>query len=53
MNQVTEWIVAKENPASIVHATRTAIAATGSYLIAHAFHLPEAHWASISTMIVM
>ena len=53
MKDVTEWIVAKENPASLVHATRTAIAATGSYLIAQAFHLPEAHWASISTMIVM
>lgn len=53
MKHLTQWIVTKENPASLVHATRTAIGATGSYLIAHVFHLPESHWASISTMIVM
>lgn len=53
MKQVTKWIVTSENPASLVHATRTAIGATGSYLIAHSFHLPEAHWASITTIIVM
>jgi uncharacterized membrane protein YccC len=53
MKNVAEWIVTQENPSSLVHATRTAIGATGAYLIAHAFHLPEAHWASISTMIVM
>ena len=53
MKQVTKWIVTSENPASLVHATRTTIGAAGSYLVARLFHLPEAEWASISTIIVM
>ena len=46
-------IVAKENPSSLVHAARTAVAAVLSYLIARLFHLPEAYWSAISTLIVM
>ena len=46
-------IVARENPSSLVNAARTALAASGSYLIARLFHLPEAHRAAISTLIVM
>jgi uncharacterized membrane protein YgaE (UPF0421/DUF939 family) len=45
--------VAKENPTSLVHVARTAVAAVMSYLIARLFRLPEAYWAPISTLIGM
>lgn len=35
------------------HVARTTVAATGSFLVARAFGLPEAYWAAITTMIVM
>lgn len=53
MVQLSKLIVAKENPSSLVNAARTAVAAVVSYLAARLFHLPEAHWATISTLIVM
>jgi uncharacterized membrane protein YccC len=53
VEQLTRFIVARENPLTFVHALRTALAATLSYLIARLFRLPEAHWATISTLIVM
>jgi uncharacterized membrane protein YgaE (UPF0421/DUF939 family) len=53
IGQVGNLIVARENPASLVHAARTAVAAVVSYLIARLFRLPEAYWAPISTLIVM
>lgn len=46
-------IIARENPSSLLHAARTALAAVLSYLIARLFRLPEAYWAPISAMIVM
>jgi uncharacterized membrane protein YccC len=52
-NKFSKWIVARENPSSLLHAVRTAVAAVVSYLIARMFRLPEAYWASISTLIVM
>lgn len=42
-----------DNPATMLHAIRTAVAAVTSLLIARLFHLPEAYWAAISTLIVM
>ena len=45
--------MAKENPTSLVHVARTAVAAVMSYLIARLFRLPEAYWAPISTLIGM
>lgn len=36
----------------LVHAARTAVAATVSLAMAQAFRLPEAHWAAISTLVV-
>jgi uncharacterized membrane protein YgaE (UPF0421/DUF939 family) len=36
-----------------LHALRTAIAATTSLLIARLFHMPEAYWAPISTIIIV
>jgi uncharacterized membrane protein YccC len=37
----------------LVHAAQTAIAAVVSLLVARLFHLPEAYWAAITTLIVM
>src|SRR5713101_2113638 len=51
--QLSRFIVAKDNPTSLVLAARTAVAAVVSYLIARLFHLPEAYWAPISTVIGM
>jgi uncharacterized membrane protein YccC len=50
---LTNWLVARKNPSSLLHAARTAFAAVVSYLVARLFHLPEAYWAPITTLIVM
>jgi uncharacterized membrane protein YccC len=47
----TKWWRADES--ELVHAAQTAIAAIVSLLIARLFHLPEAYWAAITTLIVM
>ncbi len=46
-------MVARDAPATLEHAARTAVAAVLSYLAARLFGLPEAYWATISTFIVM
>src|ERR1700674_1546358 len=51
--QLSRFIVARDNPPSLVLAARTAVAAVISYLIARLFHLPEAYWAPISTVMGM
>ena len=51
--QLSKFIVARENPSSLVNAARTTVAAVASYLIARLFRLPEAYWAPISTLIGM
>jgi uncharacterized membrane protein YccC len=51
--QVGKLIVARDNPSSLLHAARTAVAAIVSYLVARLFRMPEAYWAPISTLIVM
>jgi uncharacterized membrane protein YccC len=53
MGRLIELIVAREDPASLVHAARTAVAAVASYLLAHLFRFQEAYWAQISALIVM
>src|SRR5215469_2563942 len=47
------FITTRNNPVSLLHALRTALAAVASLLIARLGRLPEAHWAPISTIIVM
>jgi uncharacterized membrane protein YccC len=37
----------------LLHAVRTALAATASLLIARLIRLPEAYWAAVTTIIVM
>ena len=51
--QLRSLITARENPPTLQHAARTAIAGAVSLLIARLFRLPEAYWAAISTLIVM
>lgn len=37
----------------VIHSARTTVAAIASLLIARLFHLPEAYWAAITTIVVM
>ena len=53
MQQLRQLLVVSENPPTALHALRTTVAALVSYLIAGLFHLSEAYWAPISTLIVM
>src|ERR1700689_3289994 len=53
IGQLRGLLVARDNPSSPVHAVRTAVAAILSYLAARLFGLPEAYWATISTLVVM
>lgn len=50
---IVTLIVARENPSSLVHSSRTAVAAVASLLLARLLRLPEAYWASITALIVM
>ncbi len=51
--QIGQLILTKDNPSTLEHSARTAVAAVVSLLVARLLHLPEAYWASISTLIVM
>ena len=53
IDEFRRLIIAKDNPSSISHSTRTAVAAVVSLLVARLFRLPEAYWAAITTLIVM
>ena len=53
MEALSKLIIAGENPSSLTNAARTAVAAILSYLVARLFHLPEAYWAPIATLIVV
>jgi uncharacterized membrane protein YccC len=51
--RLRQLIIAKENPPTLIHAARTAVAAILSLLVARLFPLPEIYWAAISALIVM
>jgi uncharacterized membrane protein YccC len=51
--QLRNLIIASKNPLSVRHATRTAVIAVASFLIAKLLRLPEAYWAAITTLIVV
>jgi uncharacterized membrane protein YccC len=51
--RLRQLIIAKENPSTLKHSLRTAVAAVVSLLVARLFRLPETYWAAISTLIVM
>jgi uncharacterized membrane protein YccC len=50
---IVTLIVARENPSSVAHSIRTALAAVSALLVARLLRLPEAYWASITALIVM
>lgn len=50
---IVTLIVARENPSSVAHSVRTAVAAVGALLLARLLRLPDAYWASITALIVM
>jgi uncharacterized membrane protein YccC len=47
------WAWDEKNLPSITDASRTAVAATASVIIARLVQMPEAYWAAIATLIVM
>lgn len=53
IERLRQLIIAKENPPTLTHSARTAVAAVVSLLVARLFPLPETYWAAISTLIVM
>jgi uncharacterized membrane protein YccC len=53
LKRLRQLIIAKENPPTLTHAARTAVAAIVSLLVAGLFPLPETYWAAISALVVM
>ena len=51
--RLRQLIVVTENPPTLLNLARTTVAAVVSYLIAGLFHMREAYWAPIATLIVM
>ena len=50
-DRLRQPIIAKEDPPTLTHSVRTAIAMV-SLLVARLFPLPETYWVAISTLIV-
>jgi uncharacterized membrane protein YgaE (UPF0421/DUF939 family) len=46
-------LIAKQNPLSLTHSTRTAVAAVVSMLMAQLLRLPEPYWAGLTTLAVV
>jgi uncharacterized membrane protein YccC len=53
MPTLSQLLVTRSNPVSLLHAARTTLAVIVSYAAARLFRLPEAYWAPISAMVVM
>ena len=53
VEHLKKWILAKENPPTLTHSVRTAVAAMASLLVARLFRLPEAYWAPITTLMII
>ena len=53
MEQIKNLISAGENPSSLTHSVRTAVAAMASLLAARLLLLPEPYWAPITTLMIM
>jgi uncharacterized membrane protein YccC len=53
MEPLSKSIIAGENPSSLTNAARTTVAAILPYLVARLFHLPDAYWVPIATLIVV
>jgi uncharacterized membrane protein YgaE (UPF0421/DUF939 family) len=53
MSGVSSPMSSRLNRHALVHSARTAIAAVVSLLVARVLRLPEAYWATITTLIIM
>jgi uncharacterized membrane protein YgaE (UPF0421/DUF939 family) len=53
MGSILSPIIGKDNPLTIEHSARTAVAAVVSLFVARWFGLPESYWAAITTLVVM
>jgi uncharacterized membrane protein YccC len=46
-------IVVPEERTTVLHIGRTTLAAVATQVIAHALHMPEPYWATVTTIVVM
>jgi uncharacterized membrane protein YgaE (UPF0421/DUF939 family) len=53
MVSILNPLIAKDNPLTIEHSARTAVAAVVSFFVARWFGLSESYWAAITTLMVM
>lgn len=53
MGSIFDPIIGKENPLTVKHSVRTAVAAVVSFFVARWFGLSESYWAAITTLVVM
>lgn len=53
MGPITKLLIAKQNPPSLFHSLRTAVAAIISVLVARLLRLPEYYWAPIMTLMLI
>lgn len=53
MRSIFGPIIGKDNPLTVQHSVRTAVAAVVSLFVARWFGLSESYWAAITTMVVM
>jgi len=53
MKSILSPLIGKDNPLTLQHSARTAVAAVVSLLVARWFGLPESYWAAVTTLVVM
>jgi len=53
MGSILSPIIGKDNPLTIEHSARTAVAAVVSLFVARWFGLPESYWAAVTTLVIM
>jgi uncharacterized membrane protein YccC len=53
MKSILSPIIGKDNPLTIEHSERTAVAAVVSLFVSRWFGLSESYWAAITTLVVM
>ena len=53
MGRIRTWLRAGLTRRALAHAVRTAVAAMASLLAARAMGMPEAYWATVTTLVVM
>jgi hypothetical protein len=53
MREVQGWVLLGLDRQSLIHATRTTVAAVASLYVARLCRLPEAYWAAVTTLVVM